>query len=62
MKTCYVERGYYYGAEYRYIDWRTGEESRWFSNEGQCIDAAKEKGYKIQNQKELNTKTHWEEK
>ena len=62
MSECYIERGFYWGAEYRYLDWKTGEASRWFSNENQCIETAKKKGYTIKHQKELNTKIHKEKK
>ena len=46
-KTCYIERGWYYGNAYRYIDCKTSQVSRDFNYITQCVETAHYNGYTI---------------
>ncbi len=48
IKRCYIKRGFYYGSEYWYEDCITGEASRGYNTEEQCIDELTKAGYVIE--------------
>ncbi len=46
-RECYIERGWYNGTVYRYVDSVTKVSSREYNWEEQCIDEAMKAGYRI---------------